>query len=74
MDLFDDCNGCMDRFIGCHSTCTRYARAKEKNDKIKSARQADKDCREYKYRIKCESMAKQAIRKKRHIEYRRNFK
>lgn len=74
MSLFKECQGCTDRVVGCHSKCERYAREAERNEKIKAARQADGDCRAYAYKVKCEHMAKQAMRKKRHVDYRRNYK
>ena len=32
------CKGCVDRFVGCHSGCERYAAFKEQNDKERNIR------------------------------------
>lgn len=74
MGLFEDCNGCTERVVGCHATCERYARAKSKNDKIVAARRADGDCRAYAYNIKMDNMAKQAMKRKRKVDVRLNYK
>lgn len=74
MGLFEACNGCTERYVGCHSTCERYAQASEKNEKIKAAKNADGDCRAYAYKVKYDHLAKQAMKRKRHVDYRRNYK
>lgn len=74
MALFKECHGCTDRVVGCHSKCERYAREKERNDAILAAKRADRDTRDYTYDQKRDRMAKQAMKNKRHVEYRRNYK
>lgn len=72
MSLFKECHGCTDRVVGCHSKCERYAREVEKNERIKAAKNADVECRAYAYKVKMERMAKQAMKKKHKVEFRRN--
>lgn len=72
MALFKECHGCTDRVVGCHSTCERYAGEVDKNEKIKATIRADGDCRAYSYKRKMDNMAKQALRKKKKVDFRRN--
>lgn len=74
MASFKECHGCTDRVAGCHSKCERYAREVEKNEKLKAARQADKDCISYLYNVKVNNMAKQAMKKKQKVDVRRNYR
>ena len=74
MGVFKERHGCVDRVLGCHSTCERYAGEVEKNEKLKAARDADKDCRAYAYQMKRNNMAKQALKKKYKVDVRLNYK
>ena len=71
---FKECHGCTDRVVGCHSTCERYGKEVEDNEKIKAARNADADCRAYLYNVKVNSMAKQAMKRKHKIDVRLNYR
>lgn len=74
MGIFDACYGCTDRVVGCHSTCEKYETATERNEELKAAKNADKDCRAYAYKIKADNMAKSAMKKKHKVDVRRNYR
>lgn len=37
--MFEDCHGCTERTIRCHSNCTKYIDATKKNEQCKANRQ-----------------------------------
>lgn len=75
MSIFKECHHCTDdRHPGCHATCERYKRAKEKSDQIKAAANADKDARIYEYQGMMKRHNKKAMARKKHVTIRRNYR
>lgn len=74
MGSFDDCNGCIKRFVGCHSTCKGYKKAKEKHDRITADYRKTKDADKYLYQESINRANRVAMIRKRKVTVRRNYK
>lgn len=74
MGLFEECHGCTDRVVGCHSKCEKYKNAKEKHDRLIADYAKDKDVDKYFYQESINRANRVAVIRKRKVTVRRNYK
>ncbi len=68
------CMGCTERVVGCHSTCERYKHDKEIHEEI--VRRADEghEADNYQMATICHQRSQLALRKRKHLTYKRYYK
>ena len=74
MIQFKACHKCEERYIGCHSECSRYKAEQEENERVKAIANADRDAIAYDYQAAMKRNNKRVMAKKKHVTVRRNYR
>ena len=72
---FKACHKCTDdRHPGCHATCERYKKDKERHDRLMKEANSDRDARLYEHKLMMKRHNKKALVRKKHLKVRRNYR
>lgn len=61
MQHFKKCNGCQDRYVGCHSKCDSYLQAKKKHELDMERKKKEKLCSQGGYTYNAQKFRKEHL-------------